>query len=141
MVVELCTGSEHAGLDEGDADGKSLRDELVMSEVGLALLGVFNFLRGQVSEFMFVDGLLVVGVFCWPGAQIGDADLPALVDKYVLGADVTDLAAGVLEYVSGGSQGVDQVPHLGLGEVVVVRPPVLDFLVEQVRIIVEVDLS
>lgn len=61
--------------------------------------------------------VVVVGLFAWEGDSADDLDLSALVDQDVAGVHVADLLLEVLELAACSHDVVEQVPDLGLEEV------------------------
>lgn len=59
---------------------------------------------------MFEYELGVVLVLAGPGADIADLDLPLLVEEDISGLYITYFAANFLEYRSGRSESIEQVP-------------------------------
>lgn len=65
---------------------------------------------------MFKEVLVVVG-FAGQGDGADDFDLSAFVDEDVLGVDVADFLAEMLELAASSDDVVEEIPDLGLEEV------------------------
>lgn len=139
--VELLGVEEEAGLEEREADRKGFCCRLVGSVVLRALGDKPHFLGGQVGECLFEGRLVEVGLFVGPAVQVGDLDLPLLVDEDVRRPHIAHLAADSAEVGRTAGQRVEQVPQLLLLEVLVHLDAVLDLLLEEVGVILVEDLA
>lgn len=102
---------------------------------------VIDFLRREVDDdvgviLAFEECVIVVEL---PGQRAGadDLDLPALVDEDVGGVHVADLAAQVLELLPSPHDVVEQVPDLGLQEVLLQLAAVVDLCLQHELVVVE----
>lgn len=102
---------------------------------------VIDFLRREVDDdvgviLTFEEGVVVIEL---SGERAGadDLDLSALVDEDVGGVHVADLAAEVLELLPSPHDVVEQVPDLGLQEVLLQLAAVVDLRLQHELVIVE----
>lgn len=138
--VEWLHAADHGCLEASHPDAEGLGFVLVQvglvrsRDAGLDLLG------RQVCLLFLEDSLVVVGCFGGEGEQVGDLDLTLLVDENVVGADIPDLGGQLAEVVCGGHQRVEQVPDFGLIKVAAQLASVLEFVGQDIRVVIEVDL-
>ena len=74
-----------------------------------------------------------VGGLARPGVTVGHLYLSLFVDEDVVGADVADLGEHWDHILFGAGQSIQQVPNLALLEPLLLAPPVMDLLAQQIR--------
>lgn len=134
---------ECAAGEDAQSDAEDLCEAGVdMGRVGALLHEVvIDFLRREVDDDVGVvlaleEGVVVVEL---AGQRAGadDLDLPALVYEDVGGVHVADLAAQVLELLPRAHDVVEQVPDLGLQEVLLQLAAVVDLRLQHELVVVE----
>lgn len=131
----------------GQPDAEHLRHHGIhMGRIGpLGDQIMVDLLRRQVHIHVLVlpslQEHLIVAEFSGEGGRADDLDLSALVDEDVARVDVADLPLEQLELAARPHHVVQQVPDLGLEEVLVQLVAVLDLGLEDELVVVEGQLG
>lgn len=94
-----------------------------------------HFFGCEVGELFFECGFFEVGFFVGPGEYVCDFDLSFFVDEDVVGAYVTDFAFDFVEVFGAADEAVEEVHQLLLLEVFAHAHSALDFLFEEVGVV------
>jgi len=127
-------------LKQSDSNRKRFGKDLVSCILVIAFRYQNHFLRREVSELFFEGSLLKIGFFVRPRKDVGNLDLPFLIDEYVVGSDISYLSVDRVKISGTADQAVEEIPQLLLFEVFVHVDSIIDFLLEKVRIVFIVDL-
>ena len=129
-IVQLLSIEQRSRLQQGDPNRKRLGQYFISIIVVVPLSDKFEFLGREVGESLRECSFLKIGVLIRPTVQIGNFDLPLLIDKDVVRPHIPNFTINPAKIPRTAHQRIQQVPQLLLLKMFIHLNSVLNLLLE-----------